>query len=83
MTRELDRRAIAYAMKQCGLYGDEKEIFHYEYNQYIEIAAEQHKIDVDKASEWCCDNCEIKDVCFESNKINCPTIKSITKAMEQ
>lgn len=51
MTRELDERAQAFAKRQCDTYGDEEEIFNAYYNEYLEIAKEQRKVDAGRAKE--------------------------------
>lgn len=81
----IEERARAYATEACEKYGNEEQIFSDAYNEYIEIAEEQKKIDIAKACEWMKNNLGYYDrhSVYVGKTYEDAVTESFRKAMEE
>lgn len=85
MEKSIEKRAYDYANKISKHYPtpDSEVIFKSSYDNYVEIATEQRKIDIEQAKKSVCqDICTCRTKCKEPN-MNCEMIFFIVKSMEE
>lgn len=80
---ESERLTIARMVEAYDLPKEARQTISYRrYHDYVQGATDQHKIDREIVCKWICTNCECSENCDGNSPYTCPTIKSITKALE-
>lgn len=88
MEKSIEERAYDYANKTSKHYPtpDSEVIFKSSYDNYVEIATEQRKIDIEKACDVYCNmrcNADTRQMCYLSPILRCIQFEVYKKALEE